>query len=71
MEFSVALMSWLENVAINEMIRFFEIILQMSLESRKMDWYEQYFTDSKSAHLGQGYDFGLRRNHDWAEEVKL
>ena len=71
MEFNVALMSWLENIAINEIIRFFEIILQMSLESRKMDWYGWYFTDSKSAHLRQGYDFGLRRYHNWTEEVSL
>ena len=51
------------------MIRFFGIMLRISLEPRKMGGYETYFVESKSVHLGHGYELQLRGYHAWAKDV--
>ena len=35
------------NITVGEMIRFFDVLLRISLEPRKMAGYESYFVESK------------------------
>ena len=51
------------------MIRFFGIMLQISLEPGKLGGYESYFVESKSINLGHRYKLELRGYHSWAKEV--
>ena len=57
------------NITVGEMIRFFGILLWISLEPRKMAGYESYFVKSKMVHLGHGYGLELRGYNAWAKEI--
>ena len=57
------------NITVGEMIRFFGVLLRISLEPRKMAGYESYFVESKTVHLGQGYGLVLRGYNAWAKDI--
>ena len=43
-----------ENITIGEIVRFFGILLRISMEPRKMGGYKLYFQDALQIHLGVG-----------------
>ena len=58
-----------QNIRVEEMIRFFGIMLQISLEPRKMGGYPSYFTDQSSLGIGTNYSVHLRGYKPWAKDV--
>jgi hypothetical protein len=58
-----------KNITVPEMVRFFGIMLRISLEPRKMGGYSLYFTDSPTVHIGDGYSIELRGFDPWAKEI--
>ena len=58
-----------DNIRVSEMIRFFGIMLRISLEPRKMGGYTTYFTDNSSMSIGHGYNVELQGYHAWAKEI--
>ena len=58
-----------ENIRAGEMIRFFGIMLRISLEPRKMGGYSTYFTDASTIHLDSDYFIQLRGYNAWAKEI--
>ena len=57
------------NITTAEMIRFFGIMLRISLEPRKMGGYVSYFTDNPTVVCGDGYSIQLRGYDPWARDV--
>ena len=45
-----------KNITVGEMVRFFGILLRISMEPQKMGGYESYFRDAPQIHLGVGYN---------------
>ena len=58
-----------ENIRAGEMIRFFGIMLRISLEPRKMGGYCTYFADNTTLHLDSNYSVQLRGYNAWAKEI--
>ena len=58
-----------ENISVSEMIRFFGIMLRISLEPRKMGGYSSYFTDNSNVQIGTGYSVELRGYSAWAKDI--
>ena len=58
-----------KNITVAEMIRFFGIMLRISLEPRKMGGYLSYFTENPTVHIGDGYSIELRGFDPWAKEI--
>ena len=58
-----------ENIRAGEMIRFFGIMLRISLEPRKMGGYSTYFADNTTLHLDSNYSVKLRGYNAWAKEI--
>ena len=58
-----------ENITVGEMVRFFGILLRISMEPRKMGGYESYFQDPPQIHLGVGYNVRLTGFEPWARNV--
>ena len=58
-----------QNIRVEEMIRFFGIMLRISLEPRKMGGYPSYFTDQSSLGIGTNYSVHLRGYKPWAKDV--
>ena len=58
-----------QNIGLGEMIRFFGIMLRISLEPRKMGGYASYFMDQSSLNIGTGYSVHLRGYEPWAKDV--
>ena len=57
------------NITVGEMIRFFGIMLHISLEPRKMGGDTSYFVEDPVVILGSGYFCKLRGYQVWAKEV--
>ena len=57
------------NISTGEMIRFFGIMLRISLDPRKMGGYTSYFQDNPIITLSNGYSVQLRGFDPWAKEV--
>eukprot|EP00957_Ditylum_brightwellii_P160927 12252009-Ditylum_brightwellii.AAC.1 len=53
------------------MVCFFDILLRISMESRRMGGYVSYFQDDPIPNLGYGYHVGLCDYGSWAKEVML
>ena len=51
------------------MILFFGIMLQISIDPRKMGRYLSYFVDYTMIHLGHGYSVQLRGYYAWEKDV--
>ncbi len=58
-----------KNIMSSEMIRFFGILLKISLEPRKMGGHVSYFTENPAVRIGDGYTVELRGYNSWAKEV--
>ena len=57
------------NISTGEMIRFFGIMLRISLEPRRMGGYTSYFQDNPTITLSTGYSVQLRGFDAWAKDV--
>ena len=57
-----------ENITVGEMIRFFGIILRISMEPRNMGGYTSYFEEDPVVILGSGYFCKLREYQSWAKD---
>ena len=58
-----------ENISVEEMVRFFGILLRISLEPRKMGGYESHFSENNTITLAIGYISILRGYNGWAKEI--
>lgn len=58
-----------ENISVGEMVRFFGIMLRISMEPRKMGGYTSYFQENPLVNLASGYSVQLRGFDPWAKEV--
>ena len=58
-----------KNITVPEMIRFFGIMLRISLEPRKMGGYCSYFTENPVITIGDGYSIQLRGYEPWAKDI--
>ena len=59
----------LMNINVGEIILFFGIMLQISIESRKMGGYISYFVEDTLIQLGHGYSVQLRGCGAWGKYV--
>ena len=57
------------NITTGEMVRFFGIMLRISMEPRKMGGYATYFQDNVYMDTGGGYKVKLRGFTCWAKEI--
>ena len=57
------------NTTVGEIIRFFEIMLHISMEPRKMGGYTSYFVEDPVVILGLGYCCKLCGYQAWDKEV--
>ena len=57
------------NITTGEMVRFFGIMLQISMEPRKMGGYATYFQDNVYMDMGGGYKVKLRGFVCQAKEI--
>ena len=58
-----------KNVSVSEMIRFLGILLQISLELRKMGVYTSCFAVNSNVQLGTACFIELRGNNEWAKDT--
>ena len=58
-----------ENIRVGEMVRFFGIMLRISMEPRKMGGYASYFQDPPVIRLGVSYSVRLTGFDPWAREI--
>ena len=58
-----------KNISTAEMIRFFGILLRISLEPRKMGGYTTYFSDESVIAMGSTYRCKLRGYEPWAKRI--
>ena len=58
-----------KNITVPELIRFFGIMLRISLEPRKMGGYSSYFTENPVITIGDGYSIQLRGYDAWAKDI--
>ena len=56
------------NISTGQMIRFFGIMLRISLEPEKMGGYTSYFQDNPVITMGTGYSVQLRGFDPWAKD---
>ena len=57
------------NITTGEMVRFFGIILRISMEPRKMGGYTSYFQENPVVSLANGYSVQLRGFDAWAKDI--
>ena len=55
------------NIIVDEVIRLFDIMLQISIESRNVVVYPYYFMEDHIIHLGHGYYIQLRGYDSWSK----
>ena len=59
----------MENITVGEMIRFFGIMLRISMDPRKMGGYTSYFQDNPTVYMGGNYGVRLRGFNPWAKQI--
>lgn len=57
------------NITTGEMVRFFGIMLRISMEPRKMGGYTSYFQENPVVSLANGYSVQLRGFDAWAKDI--
>ena len=57
------------NISVEEMVHFFGILLQISLEPCKMEGDGSYFVENQSLTLASGYTASLRGYNAWAKDI--
>ena len=56
------------NITTGEMVRFFGILLRISMEPRKMGGYASYFVSNPCVSVG-GYSVQLKGYSPWAKDI--
>ena len=57
------------NITVGKIIRFFGIVMQISIEPRNMGGYPSYFVEDSMVHLGHVYYVQLRGYDAWSKDI--